>query len=57
MENRSYTEWPTESQARWIAAADTFGRHLASGARDSERGRRVKPTGFEPARHGAVRWI
>src|SRR6266702_2910757 len=34
MENRSYAEWPAESQARWIAAADTFGQHLADGARD-----------------------
>jgi hypothetical protein len=32
--NPQYTEWSTEPFTRWRAAADTFGRHLAEGARD-----------------------
>jgi hypothetical protein len=34
VEKRPYTVWSTEQFARWIDAADTFGRHLAEGARD-----------------------
>src|SRR5437588_10935268 len=31
---RPYAEWSADEQARWIDAADIFGRHLRESARD-----------------------
>jgi len=33
-ETRPYADWATEKYARWMDAANTFGRHLRESARD-----------------------